>query len=255
MRLNRRCLLTLPLLAALPARAKPVMAAQPLSRADLPWWRDRHQAKLLELRQKQPALIFLGDSITQQWEQAGPPAWLDYAPAWKRFYGDRNAVNLGYKGDATSHLLWRVQNGEAAGIHPKLAVVLIGANNMGRLRWPAEDTVAGIEAILNELKRRLPATKILLLGVLPSERGDWVQATTQTINTALAARYHGSLGITFLDVGHVFMRNGHVNRDLFSDPKMNPPEPTLHPSAQGQIRLSEAIEPTLAALLGDRPHK
>ena len=89
-----------------PARDKPVLAATPLSRADLSWWRARHEAKLAELRQKRPDLIFLGDSITQGWESAGPPDWLDFAPIWQQFYGGRNAVNLGFTGDATAHLLW-----------------------------------------------------------------------------------------------------------------------------------------------------
>jgi lysophospholipase L1-like esterase len=50
------------------------------------------------------------------------------------------------------------------------------------------------------------------------------------------------------------MKDGQLNRDLFLDPHLTPPAPPLHPSAQGQVLLSEAIEPTLAALLGDRPH-
>ena len=104
---------------------------------------------------------------------SGPPEWRDFVPVWQRFYGGRNAVNLGFNGDATSHLLWRIENGEVAGIAPKVAVILIGANNLGRLHWPAEDTVAGIDAIVTQLRHRLPHTKLLLLGVLPSERSAW----------------------------------------------------------------------------------
>ena len=104
---------------------------------------------------------------------SGPPDWRDFAPVWQRFYGDRNAVNLGFNGDATSHLLWRIENGEVAGIAPKVAVILIGANNLGRLHWSAEDTVAGIDAIVTQLRHRLPHTKLLLLGVLPSDRSAW----------------------------------------------------------------------------------
>ncbi len=243
--LPRRTLFTVPLLAALPAQAKAPLAATPLSRADK-WWQARHEAKLAEIKTKKPNLIFLGDSITQDWEHP------EYAQAWQRFYGDRNAVNLGFKGDATSHLLWRIQNGETSGIAPKAAVVLIGANNMGRLHWPAEDTLAGFDAILTELHRRLPATKILLLSVLPSERNAWVTATTNTINKALPAHANGA---TFVDVTHVFAKDGRIDKKLFADPFMTPPEPALHPSPAGQILLSQSIEPHLAALLGDRPHK
>ena len=242
--LPRRTLLALPLLTALPAQAKAPLAATPLARAEA-WWKARHEAKLAEIKAKKPNLIFLGDSITQDWEHP------EYAQAWQRFYGDRNAVNLGFKGDATSHLLWRIQNGEVAGIAPKAAVVLIGANNMGRLHWPADETLLGFDTILTELRRRLPTTKILLLSVLPSERNDWVTATTATINKALPAHANGA---TFVDVTQVFAPKGRLDKTLFSDPFMTPPEPALHPSPAGQILLSQAIEPHLAALLGDRPH-
>ena len=82
---------------------------------------------------------------------------------WQRFYGDRHAVNLGFTGDTTANLLWRIRNGEVSGIVPKAAVVLIGANNLGKVHWSAEDTVTGIDAIVSELRTRLPTTRILLL--------------------------------------------------------------------------------------------
>ena len=250
------CLLmfVVPLLAAPVWAEKPraVLAATPLSRMDLPWWRERHEAKLGELRRVRPDLIFLGDSITQNWELRGPPDWANFEPVWQHFYGGRNAVNLGFTGDATAHLLWRIENGETAGIAPKVAVVLIGANNMGKLHWPEEDTLAGFDAIVRALRQRLPATKILLLGVLPSDRSPWVTTTTTAINRALAGRYRADTAVTFLDVGHVLLRDGHLNRDLFYDPKLERPSPPLHPSAEGQRLIAKAIEPTLAALLGDK---
>jgi lysophospholipase L1-like esterase len=235
--------------------ARAVLAASPIARLDLRWWRDRHQAKLAELARVRPGLIFLGDSITQDWEYDGPEPWRRFVPEWNRFYGDRNAVNLGFKGDTTASLLWRVRNGEVDGIAPKVAVVLIGANNLGRLRWPAADTLLGIGAIVDELRRRQPGARILLLGVLPSERSDWVTETTWAINHALDARYANDPAVTFLDVGFVFMKNGRLDRDMFYDPNLRPPEPPLHPTAQGQAAMSAAMEPVLAGLLGDRTHR
>ena len=147
-----------------------------------------------------------------------------------------------------------MRNGELDGISPKVAVVLIGANNLGRLHWPAEDTVAGIDTIIAELHRRLPHTKVLLLGVLPSERTAWASETTVAINRALAGKYAQGGGVTFVDVGHVFMHDGKLDRALYYDPKLTPPEAPLHPTAQGMALMAAAMEPTLAALLGDRNH-
>ncbi|HJS85264.1 MAG TPA: GDSL-type esterase/lipase family protein [Acetobacteraceae bacterium] len=236
--------------------ARAVLAATPIARLDLPWWKQRFEEKARRLREGRVGLVWYGDSITQDWERHGPPAWADFAPAWQRFYGDREAVNLGFTGDTTANLLWRVTHGEADGIAPKAAVILIGANNMGRLHWSAEDTVAGIDAIVAELRRRLPRTKLLLLGVLPSERSAWASRTTEAVNRALFARYSGGRvpGVTFLNEAGVFVRDGGVDRGAFLDPLLTPPQPPLHPTAQAQARLAAAIEPALSALMGDREH-
>ncbi len=236
--------------------AHTVLAATPIARLDLPWWKQRFEDKQRRLREGRVGLVWYGDSITQDWERHAPPAWADFAPVWQRFYGDREAVNLGFIGDTTANLLWRIEHGEAEGIAPKAAVILIGANNMGRVHWSAEDTVAGIEAIVSELRRRLPRTKLLLLGVLPSERSAWVSQTTEAVNHELLARYGGGRvpNVTFLNETGVFVRDGQLDRGAFLDPLLTPPQPPLHPSAQAQGRLAAAIEPTLSALLGDREH-
>lgn len=249
---TRRLLLAAPALLLAGAGPKPrnVVAATPIGRIDLKWWRERHEAKLAELRRVRPQLVWYGDSITQQWEYRSPPDWRDYEPVWQRFYGPRSAVNLGFKGDTTASLLWRIMNGEAAGIAPKAAVILIGANNLGRLRWPTEDNVAGIQRIVQELRSRLPSTRLLLLGILPSERTDWATETTVQTNRALASRYpKGNPDATFMDVAHLFVRGGRLDRSLFYDPLLAPPEPPLHPTAKGMTMLAEAIDPTLTALM------
>ncbi len=236
--------------------ARTVLAATPIARLDLPWWKQRFGEKARRLREGRVGLVWYGDSITQDWERHGPPAWADFAPVWQRFYGDREAVNLGFSGDTTANLLWRIENGEAEGIAPKAAVILIGANNLGRLHWSSDDTVAGIEAIVAALRRRLPRTKLLLLGVLPSERSAWASRTTEEVNRALLARYGGARvpGVTFLNETGVFVHDGQVDRGAFLDPLVTPPQPPLHPTAQAQARLAAAIEPTLSALLGDQEH-
>src|SRR6476620_5666279 len=83
----RLCLAAvLPLLlsdAAPPPRT--VLAATPISRLDTHWWRALFEAKQQELRTHHVDLIFLGDSITQDYELSGPPEWHDFAPVWRRF--------------------------------------------------------------------------------------------------------------------------------------------------------------------------
>ena len=235
-----------------PARTLVPVSATPISRMDTPWWRARHEAVLNRIRQGHVDLLWIGDSITQDWEHPGPPEWDAFAPVWQRFYGDRNAVNLGFKGDNTSHLLWRLQHGEVDGIAPRAVVLLIGANDMGLVHWSAEQCVAGIVACVDELRRRLPGTDILLLGVLPSIRNDYVTRTTIRINRNLADRYGEGADpkVTYMDVGSIFQHGGQVDRSQFLDGSLTPPDPPLHPTAQAQAQFAEAIEPTLARMLG-----
>ncbi|MCA7120029.1 MAG: GDSL-type esterase/lipase family protein [Acidibrevibacterium sp.] len=237
------------LAAAAPEQRRIVLAATPIARLDLPWWRARFEKKAAELRKAPIDLVFYGDSITEDYERAGPEPWRDFAPIWQHYYGARHAINLGFKGDTTASLLWRITHGEASGIAPKVAVVLIGANNLGRLHWSAEDTIAGIAADVAALRERLPKTRILLLGILPSDRSAWASATTIVVNHALAERYRAASMVTFLDLSGVFMKNGALDRSLFLDPLLTPPEPPLHPNAEGQRRMAAAMEPTLARLL------
>jgi hypothetical protein len=234
--------------AGLPDRA----ASLPLSRTNLPWWRARLAQKQAEIRAAgRVDLVWYGDSITQDWERTGPAPWGDFAPVWQHYYGGRHALDMGFNGDATSHLLWRIENGEASGIHPRVAIVLIGANNFGHLHWGAGPTEAGIATIVAELHRRLPGVRVLLLGVLPCLRGAWVDQNTAALNRALAVRYQNGREATFMDLGHLFMAGGRVDAGRFLDPKLPRPAPPLHPTAQTQAMMAAAIEPALSAMLGD----
>jgi lysophospholipase L1-like esterase len=247
-------LLTLPLVGGAPRalRAEVNLAAAPIARMDLPWWRARFEAKEEELHSRPIALVWYGDSITQNWERHGPPAWEDFAPIWQRFYGGREAINLGFIGDSTANLIWRIMNGEASGIAPKVAVVEIGANNFGLPHWPASETVPGIESVVRLLRERLPDTGIVLLSVLPSERSSWVDENTVLTNEALSRAYAGSTTVHFIDLTSLFMKGGKLDRSLFLDRFFSPPEPLLHPTPQAQEKIAAAIEPTIAALMGDR---
>jgi len=238
-----------------PPHPRTVLAAVPIGRMDLPWWRHRFEAKQAELRHGPIDLVFYGDSITQDWERTGPQPWADFHPIWRHYYGGRHAVNLGFIGDTTASLIWRIDHGEASGIDPKVAVVLIGANDMGLPHWSAADTTDGIETVVRLLRRHLPATKILLLAVLPSDRSAWITRTTAAINRNLATVYgHGRVdGVTWLDLTGLFLKHGRLDRSLFLDPRLTPPAPPLHPTAQAQARMAAAMEPVLARLLGDRP--
>lgn len=202
------------------------------------WWRLRHEQVLSRVRQGAVDLLMIGDSITQGWGGEG-------RPVWERFYAHRRAVNLGFSSDRTEHVVWRLQHGEIDGIHPKVAVVMIGTNNTGSRQDPPEETAAGVQAIVRLLRAKLPETKILLLGIFPrgATASDFLRLVNESINARLRGFADGQ-HLFYADLGHLFLdRDGRLKRDLMPD--------LLHPNERGYQVWAEAMEAQLKALLGE----
>ncbi|HUM41314.1 MAG TPA: acetylglucosamine-6-sulfatase, partial [Nitrospira sp.] len=59
----------------------PTVAAAEQLKAEVPapqrqaWWTERHERTVSRIRQGQVDLLFIGDSITQGWEEDGRPVW------------------------------------------------------------------------------------------------------------------------------------------------------------------------------------
>lgn len=229
------------------------IATTPADRLGEAWWAQRHQQVLAQVRAHADApLLLIGDSITHNYDKATLPDE-NFQPTWQTFYGARGALNLGFSGDATEHVLWRLEHGEVDGLRPKVAMLLIGTNNTGHEGQSAAQTVLGIGAVLVSLQRRLPDMRILLLGLLPSDVSADKSARDAEVNRQLAVRYGEHPRVTYLDIGSVLLKDGKLDNDLFYDPRLRPAGRALHPDTRGQRRLAEAIEPTLAKLLGEPP--
>ena len=151
------------------------------------------------------------------------------------------AVDFGIGGDRTQHVLWRIENGECDGIKPKVVVLMIGTNNLGRNSAP--EIVEGITAIVKEFRSRLPESKILLLGVFPrgEKHDDPVRKAIQDINRQIAKLDDGKW-IKYLDIGGKFLdAKGDLPKDVMPD--------FLHPNAKGYQIWADAMDPTLQAML------
>ncbi|MGJ8694164.1 MAG: platelet-activating factor acetylhydrolase IB subunit [Thalassotalea sp.] len=201
------------------------------------WWQKRHQEKLIEKEQMEKVdLVFLGDSITHAWENKGKAVWADY-------YQSRNALNLGFSGDRTEQVLWRLQHGAVDNISPKLVVLMIGTNNTGHRDDPAQQTAAGIKAIIDELATRLPTSKVLLLAIFP--RGKDKTDPKRQLNTQineLIAKYDSDQQVRFLNINDIFLDdNGVLSPSVMKD--------YLHPNPEQYLFWAKAIEPSIANLM------
>ncbi len=222
----------------------------------------RHTEKVAAVQAGHYDLVLIGDSIVHSLGELGGK----YEPlqsVWLRHFAPRNAINLGYNGYRTEQILWNLQNGELEfGRPPKVAILLIGTNNSDDRHFSqvhtAEEIFAGTRAIVDLIRQRHPTTKILVLRIFPrggdSETGVSPPAFNSSSECLETCRRAGELTaqladgqhVFWLDVNHVFLRpDGTINTDLMWD--------LLHPSPAGAEAWAQAIEPTLAQLMGDQP--
>lgn len=219
-------------------------ATAPVPRPDA-WWVARHEEKVAEARRGGVDLLMVGDSITQNYEKTGPPPNEVFLPAWNEYFAPRHAMNLGFSGDRTEHVLWRLQHGEVDGLKPHDVVVLIGTNNTSAGQR-AVDVTAGVIAVVDDLLQRLPGARVLVLGILPSGISAAKSAADAQVNAAVAAHYVHSGMVRTLDLGGLFRReDGALDPGLFSDPTLTPSQAPLHPNTEGQRRMAKAVAAAL----------
>ncbi|MFI5378296.1 MAG: platelet-activating factor acetylhydrolase IB subunit [Tepidisphaerales bacterium] len=220
----------------------PSLAAQPKESAVEPkprdaGWVKRHEGFVKEVKDLagKVDLLFVGDSITDGWRGGGKAVW-------KENYAPLNAFNIGIGGDRTQHVIWRLQNGEVEGISPKLAVMMIGTNNLGGNT--NDEIVAGITGCVKELQTRLPKTKVLLLGVFPRGMAadNPARARIKAINADIAKLDDGGKTVKYLDIGEKFLdKDGVLTKEIMPD--------ALHPNAKGYQIWADAIKDTVAEMM------
>lgn len=226
------------------ARAQTNAAAAPLNTALLAEprtdWATNRQELVLQRAKDNPGacdIVFIGDSITEGWEGAG-------RKVWHEFYGTRKCLNFGVGGDRTQHVLWRYAHGQLDGLKPKVAVIMIGTNNSNGDDNSAADILAGVRAIVEQTRNRLPQTKILLISIFPRgetfsvQRGKILQ-----VNQALEKLDDGK-NIFYIDFGAKLIEpDGSISRRMMHD--------FLHPGPRGYQIWAEAMEPKIKELLGE----
>lgn len=206
-------------------------------------WLKTHERFVERAKKGDVDVLFLGDSITAGWAGNGKDAW-------KGTFEPMKAANFGIGGDRTEHVLWRITEGkELEGINPKVAVLMIGTNNSGANS--PEQIAEGVTAIVKELRKQRPETKVLLLGVFPragkaakdskSVPAEDLQPKIKQINDRIAKLDDGKT-VKYLDIGAKFLeKDGSLSREVMPD--------YLHLSPKGYAIWAEAIKGPVADLM------
>ena len=193
-------------------------------------WRRRHEAQLHSPGRKRAQLVVLGDSIAEGW--CG-------SDAFRRAFSEYEPLGLAVGGDQTQHLLWRIEQGILEGLDPRLALVLIGVNNLGNGFDPRQ-TSDGVRRVVEEVRERLPQTPVLLLSILPAgetEADSLRQSITHT--NPLLERLAEPGQVFVEDVGSIF---------LGPEARIDPADMAdfLHPTESGQVKLTAAVAPLVS---------
>ena len=205
------------------------------------WWTLRHDAVNERVKQGDVDLLLIGDSITHGWENAGKKVW-------DKYYAPRKAVNMGFSGDRTQHVLWRLDHGHLEGISPKLAVLMIGTNNSNGKDNTAEEIADGIIAICRKIRTKCPKTKILMLAIFPRGPEPSEQREKNAKASLLASKIADRKMIHYLDINDKFLtKDGFLTKKIMPD--------YLHPNEAGYKIWAEAIESKVTELMGEKARK
>lgn len=213
------------------------------------WWMARHAEKMEVIeaandpkKDTKVELLMVGDSITHNFDKGGPGE-----AVWQKHFAPLDALNLGFGGDRTNHVLWRLDHLPQLKTAPKAASLMIGTNN---ICWGSDhprQAADGVQAIAKKLNEIYPEMKILVVAVFPRRRELTHPHRKEIIelNSYLPKLLKDIPNVSFIDIGPKFLdAKGHLSKEMMPD--------TTHPSTRGHEIWAEAIVPTLKQMMGKK---
>ncbi|TWI65450.1 beta-glucosidase [Pseudoduganella lurida] len=179
---------------------------------------------------RQSDLIFIGDSITEQWR------WGAGLPVWQRDF-EAQAFDFGLSADRTQHVLWRLQHFDLSFLAPKVAVVMIGTNNVPDT---PEDIAAGVRAVVAATQQKFPGVRVIVCSILPNARATEKMAAVNKLLPALA----DGKSVYYLDLASKFTPEGDNWKGLSKD--------KLHLTAEGYEIWSAELHTMLLNVLSKK---
>ncbi|MCI1640442.1 MAG: GDSL-type esterase/lipase family protein [Bacteroidales bacterium] len=208
-----------------------IMTAQNNDWADFGKYR-----KADSLLTKAPSVVFMGNSITELWYKFDP----DY-------FNNHNYAGRGISGQVSSQMLVRFRP-DVIDLHPKVAVILAGTNDLAR-----NNGYISSEHILDNIISMAELAKAngivpVLCSVLPSEKFGWrpelkPAMEIKELNNMISAyaRKENLIYVNYYD--SMAMPDGGLNPVYTKD--------GVHPVPAGYKLMESIIDPVLKKVLAD----
>ena len=177
---------------------------------------------------EQGAVVFLGDSITAQWDL-------------KSNFPTLKTANHGIPGDTTRGMLLRF-NEFVVGLKPPVIVFHGGVNDLFKVKQGAspETVAANMRALLTAIHAHLPATRVIVCETMPCKKSgmDATIVATNRLVDAVVADFPQAQRLVMHD--RFLGTDGQLNDSLFRD--------GTHPSKAGYAEWKAALQPVLEKL-------
>lgn len=169
--------------------------------------------------EKVPEVVFMGNSITDGWDDNHP-----------EFFTDNNYACRGISGQVTSQMLCRFYS-DVINLKPKAVVILAGINDIAQNQGPIEEVHIAENIIAMAELARHAGIKPYIASVLPCDTIPWnanvVNTATRVVSLNERLRdYADANGITYVDYYSALTTpDGALNPQYTND--------RLHPNRAG----------------------
>lgn len=204
------------------------------------WWANRFLSRHNEIEKvkgKKVDVVLLGDSIMHFWEWKHPESWA-------KLTENRTVLNLGYGGDCTHNVIWRIEHGELDGYEAKAVVLMIGTNNNSSKGTKPKNVALAIEKIVGMIREKQPNAKIVLHPIFPrgnsaeSERHASARQRNDQTNVLLKQFADKDGKVVWIDFNDKLVdSSGWVPKAIMPD--------QIHPSDKGYDIWMEALAPVI----------
>ena len=180
-------------------------------------------------------VVFMGDSITEEWSNLYP-----------RYFVDRSYINRGIGGQTTPQMLIRFKP-DVVGLRPFVVVILAGTNDIAGNTGPANVNMITDNIFSMSEIARSNGIKVVLSSILPVYEYEWAKeimdppSTIASVNTKLK-EYVTLQDLEYLDYHSEMVdeRDG-LMKEYSSD--------GVHPNEKGYEVMSALAEKMLSGIL------